>query len=168
MSNKWGYKEVYNGNLNRPNGCELEHRLVASNMLGRDLTNKEVVHHIDEDKSNNKPENLMIFKTDKDHLRYHWTNKAELLSDGTYISPVIKNNSVRKEDGSCETYCIDCGKEVFRESKRCFDCDSINKRTIERPTKEILIQDIESLGYCGTGRKYGVSDNAIRKWLKKY
>jgi transposase-like protein len=24
------------------------------------------------------------------------------------------------------------------------------------------------LGYCGTGRKYGVSDNAIRKWKKIY
>lgn len=31
---------------------------------------------------------------------------------------------------------------------------------------EILITDIKMLGYSGTGRKYSVSDNAIRKWLK--
>jgi len=29
-----------------------------------------------------------------------------------------------------------------------------------------LINDIKNLGYSGTGRKYGVSDNAIRKWVK--
>jgi transposase-like protein len=31
---------------------------------------------------------------------------------------------------------------------------------------EILLKDIEELGYSGTGRKYGVSDNSIRKWIK--
>jgi transposase-like protein len=27
---------------------------------------------------------------------------------------------------------------------------------------------VDQLGYSATGRKYGVSDNAIRKWLKAY
>ena len=39
---------------------------------------------------------------------------------------------------------------------------------MERPPKEVLIEEIEEMGYRGTGRKYGVSDNAIRKWLKSY
>ena len=30
------------------------------------------------------------------------------------------------------------------------------------------IIDIKEFGYMGTGRKYGVSDVSIRKWLKKY
>jgi hypothetical protein len=29
-------------------------------------------------------------------------------------------------------------------------------------------KDISKLGYAGTGRKYGVSGNTIRKWLKSY
>jgi hypothetical protein len=29
-----------------------------------------------------------------------------------------------------------------------------------------LLADIAVLGYSGTGRKYGVSDNSIRKWLR--
>ena len=33
---------------------------------------------------------------------------------------------------------------------------------------EQLIKEINELGYCGTGRKYNVSDNAIRKWKNKY
>jgi len=42
-----------------------------------------------------------------------------------------------------------------------------NSRKIkERPDINILIEDIKNLGYCGTGRKYNVSDNSIRKWIK--
>ena len=40
------------------------------------------------------------------------------------------------------------------------------KKIKNRPHNEILKADIQSLGYRGTGRKYGVSDNTIRKWLK--
>jgi hypothetical protein len=29
-----------------------------------------------------------------------------------------------------------------------------------------MLQEVEKLGYCGTGRKYGVTDSSIRKWLK--
>jgi hypothetical protein len=42
------------------------------------------------------------------------------------------------------------------------------KRKVARPSFDVLRQDIEILGYTGTGRKYGVSDNAVRKWLKGY
>ena len=37
---------------------------------------------------------------------------------------------------------------------------------VERPSNKQLLDDIRMLGYLATGRKYGVSDNAIRKWLK--
>ena len=41
-------------------------------------------------------------------------------------------------------------------------------RKVERPPFDILIEDINELGYSGTGRKYGVSDNSIRKWVRVY
>lgn len=44
----------------------------------------------------------------------------------------------------------------------------LHKRKVERPSYEQLIKEIEELGYCGTGRKYVVSDNTIRKWKKNY
>lgn len=31
-----------------------------------------------------------------------------------------------------------------------------------------LLLDVDGLGYSGSGRKYGVSDNTIRKWLNKF
>jgi DNA invertase Pin-like site-specific DNA recombinase len=44
----------------------------------------------------------------------------------------------------------------------------LKQRKVIRPEYSILIEDIKNLGYLGTGRKYGVSDNSIRKWIKWY
>jgi hypothetical protein len=41
-------------------------------------------------------------------------------------------------------------------------------RRVERPPYPQLVREVRALGYCGTGRRYGVSDNAIRKWLRAY
>ena len=41
-------------------------------------------------------------------------------------------------------------------------------RKVARPPFDVLSQDVKKLGYTGTGKKYGVSDNAVRKWLKVY
>ena len=39
-------------------------------------------------------------------------------------------------------------------------------RKAVRPPVSQLLEEIKELGYCAVGRKYGVSDNAIRKWIK--
>lgn len=44
----------------------------------------------------------------------------------------------------------------------------ISKRKVDRPEYSVLIKEIEQFGYSWTGRKYGVSDNAIRKWIFFY
>jgi len=43
-----------------------------------------------------------------------------------------------------------------------------NKRIVRRPPYEALIEEINNSNYCAVGRKYGVSDNAIRKWKRFY
>lgn len=47
------------------------HRLVAESMLGRPLAGGEVVHHIDGDKRNNSPDNLMVFPSQAEHAAWH-------------------------------------------------------------------------------------------------
>lgn len=42
------------------------------------------------------------------------------------------------------------------------------KRVANRPPLQQLKQEVSASGYSATGRKYGVSDNAIRKWIKSY
>jgi hypothetical protein len=48
-----------------------EYRLVAEQTLGRILSPTEVVHHIDGDKHNNAPDNLMVISSQAEHMRLH-------------------------------------------------------------------------------------------------
>lgn len=54
-------------------------------------------------------------------------------------------------------------RTVLTENKKI---SAFNRRKVERPSKPELLAEVEKNGYSATGRKYGVSDNAIRKWLK--
>lgn len=52
-------------------GYVAEHRLVASEMIGRVLSKDEEVHHLNFDKLDNAPSNLLIFGCGADHTRFH-------------------------------------------------------------------------------------------------
>jgi HNH endonuclease len=41
-------------------------------------------------------------------------------------------------------------------------------RKVERPSYEQLMAEVSSMSFLAVGRKYGVSDNAIRKWIRWY
>lgn len=50
---------------------EHEHRKVARQILGRELYFGEVVHHVDGNKHNNNPSNLMVFSSQAEHRKWH-------------------------------------------------------------------------------------------------
>jgi transposase-like protein len=41
-------------------------------------------------------------------------------------------------------------------------------RKVPRPTFEQLKEDLSHMSWVAVGRKYGVSDNAVRKWMRWY
>ena len=68
-----GYVMVYIGGEKQKIGWSSyrkEHMLVAEEMLGRPLEKEEVVHHVDGQKTNNKPENLWV-TTSVEHRQAH-------------------------------------------------------------------------------------------------
>jgi Zn finger protein HypA/HybF involved in hydrogenase expression len=65
--------------------------------------------------------------------------------------------------------CSSCGvglrhKTLTGMCRPCFDRSS---RKTKRPDAVTLREQVEKLGYTGTGRFYGVSDNCIRKWMRQ-
>lgn len=70
-----GYKMVYTGNntnvKSKWENYRKEHFIVAEEKIGRPLRTGEVVHHIDCDKLNNAPENLLILESEAEHRRIH-------------------------------------------------------------------------------------------------
>lgn len=66
--------------------------------------------------------------------------------------------------------CQECGKTISKNGLYCKSCAAkkFNKRKVpNRPKLDDLNNEIMLLGYCGAARKYGVSDNCLRKWIKR-
>jgi len=55
-------------------GYVRQHRLIMEKKIGRYLEPKEVVHHKDHDKQNNKTGNLLLLKSGSEHSKLHYQN----------------------------------------------------------------------------------------------
>jgi len=65
-----------------------------------------------------------------------------------------------------QTYCIDCGTGIDRKATRCLKCSKLFRANKNKPSKEILIEELKNTSFVTLGKKYSVSDNTIRKWIK--
>jgi 5-methylcytosine-specific restriction endonuclease McrA len=111
------------------------------------------LHHIDENRFNNKLENLQILCSNCHMQTHDYSNTKKLFQ---------KPEKVKKIN-NCS-----CGNKIDLRSELCVNCSKIKQRKTERPPYEKLIDDINNLGYSRTGKKYDVSDNTIRKWISYY
>lgn len=156
-----GYEYEYQPNHPRAtkNGCVYKHILVAEEILGRYLKPEEVVHHMDENRSNNTKDNLIVFRTKSNHTRFHKTGLLFMMSDGTYISPIVVSKN---------KICPICGALKGHKSKICRECLKIKEKR-NMPTKDKLKELLEMhKSREEIGRIYNVSGNTVKKWLIKY
>lgn len=80
------------------NGYILEHRIIMENHLGRILNPNEVVHHINEDKKDNRIENLQLMLVGE-HERLHGKKAGRKYAE--FICPECGKNFIIPENKSC-------------------------------------------------------------------
>jgi len=94
---KNSYIMVYCLNHPRPNGTFPNHMkravLVLEKKIGRYLKIGEIPHHINSIKDDDRPENLMLFSSNSEHMKYHWKycNLRSIIKN-------IKNRKLKAEE----------------------------------------------------------------------
>lgn len=83
----------------------------------------------------------------------HWKNQTQIPKQFEKVCEFCKNKFTTRIE-----------KEKFC-SQECWHNQS---RKCERPSKEELLVLIETMSFVAVGKKFGVSDNSIRKWCKNY
>ena len=137
--------------LSNKQGKVYHHRHVASVKVGRWLSDNEVVHHIDENKLNNKSNNLEIMSR-SEHGKHHAPKMIVITSKCKYCK---KDFKLSKSCKSRRKYC----------SYKCARKDS---EKIKWPPTTWLKRIVKEYNYSHLSRKLGVSDNAIRKRIKNH
>lgn len=105
---------------------------------------------------NSKPLSLQLHHIDCDHTNNHISN-LQILCPNCH-SQIHSEISIKKHWQK---------KKIKSEKKRL---RKKNYKEIHLPPVErnVLKNDIRMLPMIKVGKKYGVSDNAVRKWCKRY
>lgn len=166
-----GYRVVYKPNhpsaytSENWKGWVYEHRYLMELELGRTLTDFEVCHHLDGNPQNNLMSNLIFLANQGMHSKLHqWIDAGSKMSDNYTPSDICGKYLNRRDIAYC-TVC-DITLQHKQETYCSNDCRAIATRRVERPTHDQLKTLLQTMSYVAVGKMYGVSDNAIRKWLK--
>lgn len=106
---KGGSEYVYSKNEYKTS--TLEHRCIATKVIGRKLTSADIVHHIDGNTKNNSLENL-LFLSNKKHIKLH-----QWLNEQLYIRGYKEKLTMKESwDKYCKFY---TDKWIFNNKDEC-------------------------------------------------
>jgi hypothetical protein len=175
FSKRFSLDEILVENSTYTDTSKLKKRLVKEGLkeykcdeCGIDNWNNKTISlhldHINGNNLDNRLENLRILCPNC-HSQTETYCKSSIISKKSELKKQKYLESKENKKIENKKYCK-CGVEIKRKSNSCNYCHIISLRKVERPSLDVLLKDIEEIGYKGTGRKYGVSDNSIRKWIK--
>lgn len=135
------------------------HIKTATEKYGRSLLEDEEVHHIDMNKSNNNPENLVILKK-LVHVQIHNAMKRY-----GFVNSLTEQLALLTVDRT--KYC-ECGNKISSHKwDMCLECSRTRSAKLF-VSKEELEQLVKEKSLLAIGKMFGVSDNAIRKRCIKF
>lgn len=145
-------------------GYVYEHILIMEKELGRSLIKGEEVHHLDFDRSNNRPSNLIVLSKSSHVKLHHWINNGAFISKDIKVNPL---NSGKPKLG-CKR-CIVCNYPLkLKQSKYCSQSCTNSDRKSKMGSvnlKEVL-EKLSKSSFVQVAKEYNISDNGLRKWLK--
>jgi len=112
-----------------------EHRLVAARMLGRELRRDEYIHHVNGDKNDNRPENIIVCSC-KEHMELHARYCPDCGKKFRGNSSKPCSTCVHKRDHS-PVPCPLCGGTPVRRGGICLHCSFMAAERVLR-TRQIL------------------------------
>lgn len=147
-------------------GIVAEHIIVAEKKLGRPIKEEEAVHHIDGNKLNNSPDNLMVFATKAEHALFHHGGIAYKKGD-VWICKRLRMKAICEHCG--KVFYLPYGRKI-RGSIYCRkECTYAARVKINSSIDDIVSDLYASNGnFSEVGRKYGVTPNAIVKLCKTH
>lgn len=164
QSTRSGYFYHYNREFQK---LTYIHRKIAETKIGRTLFDGEVVHHIDGNKENNDPDNLMVFKSNGDHVRFHnlspSTREIFLLSDGSYICRVKPSKPCPICGVLFNPSHVGTKREQRYCSHSCAAKSSKTKKIEAKKTRAEIHKQIWNKPMVEIAKDFGVSDTAIKK-----
>lgn len=115
--------------------------------------------HVNGDHNDNRLENLQI-RCPNCHSQTDTFCRGQLNPDKTKLTKTPKK--IHK--------CIECDVEINRQNatKKCMSCQRTSTRKVERPSYDDLMKELKVSNYVQVAKKYGVTDNAVRKWVRVY
>lgn len=122
------------------------------------------LHHINGDNSDNRIQNLQILCPNCHALTPTYSGKNK-------VNKVRRTKKQERQQFYTEPkyICVVCGKLGYGVRYCSVDCAHIDQRKVlNRPTKELLTEQIEKYSWTALGRMYGISDNGVRKWARAY
>ena len=103
---------------------------------------------------------------DEEWIRNRFANRVPAKTTALKGRPSpIKGKKIKHRE---KLLCPVCNRIKKNNLRTCsVKCSKISTRKVkERPSKEQLLDELKSTSYVQVGKKYGVSDNTIRKWTK--
>lgn len=157
-------------------GYKYKHRVMAEQTLGRQLSDAEVVHHINGDKSDNRSENLLVL-TVPEHSRLHrylannpdiaWLPPEEQIrfarmskEEDLTLSKLENRKPLAVKVGTCSK----CGGVCAKTAKICKKCMlETEYKPITDEFRESIRSEAENSSVLSVARRLGVSDHSVKK-----